>query len=357
MTTSLIGSAPATVTSRVRRNSDKVWIDGVEGFHAGDYGSSVHGAQARICQVLGESLTYEQLLCYGGLAFRVQAHQEMCPSAGHPCCGFACIDNSNRALPWTTRFYESFPWAPPKPDRDAFEKEVCVAIRQSIDRGVPVHYGSEEDGLILGYTDEGRRWWCMHPYHNCGRECFWHDQAQGFAGGKWPWGISVWTEPKPRDQRPTPRESTRAGLKQAIEMWRTEKRDAYFVGDAAYAHWLKWLEDVDSGRIADPKAGMQGNGWCFDMLIQCRRVAWSWLNEIADGGDARPSLAAAADHYRQIVDGCTQGLSNCWELAVGPDRAADWTSAMRRSQIQRLADAREHDRAAIQGIEAALQTL
>ena len=43
----------------------------------------------------------------------------------------------------------------PKNDRAAFEAEACAAIKASIDRGIPVHYGGEEDGLIIGYANEG----------------------------------------------------------------------------------------------------------------------------------------------------------------------------------------------------------
>jgi hypothetical protein len=219
-----------------------------------------------------------------------------------------------------------------------------------------VHYGSEEDGLILGYADDGRRWWCMHPYHERGKECFWHDQGQGFAGGKWPWGIAVWTTPKPPTERVSPRELTLSALQQATTMWRTQKRDAYVVGEAAYAHWLKWLEDVDAGRVADPKAGMRGNGWCFDMLIQSRRTAASWLAQIAAGfeNDVRQPLENAADHYAQLATSSMADLSCSWDLTPGPDRFDAWTSGMRRSQISRLQAAREHDRAAIEAIAQAL---
>jgi hypothetical protein len=283
----------------------------------------------------------------------------MCPSAGHPCCVFSCIENSNRALPWKKTYYESFPWSAPKSDRPLFENEVCSAIKHSIDRGVPVHYGSEEDGLILGYADDGRRWWCMHPYHDHGRECFWHDQAQGFAGGKWPWGISVWTQPKSPDERPSPRELTITALKQAVEMWRAEKREAYFVGEAAYEHWLNWLRDVDTDRVADPKAGMQGNGWCFDVLIHSRRIASSWLTEIARNfdGDAPQQLLFAVDHFRSLVNCCMQDLSSTWELALGPNRFSEWSSAMRQSQIERLEFARQHDRAAMTAIHSMLSAV
>jgi hypothetical protein len=343
----------------LKRADGKVWIDGVKGFTCGEYASSPHGCQARIMQTLAEPISYDDLICYSGFAFRVEAHDVMCPSAGHPCCGFMCMDGSNRALPWRTRFFECFPWGEPKADQAAFEAEACAAIKDSIDRGIPVHYGSEEDGLIIGYADEGRRWWCVHPYYKEGAEAFWHDEEKGmmgFAGGKWPWGIVVWLEPKAEDKRVADKELALAGLTQAVEMWKTEKHEAYFVGEAAYAHWLGWLNDVESGKTDDPKAGMQGNGWCYDVLIHSRRIASRWLKEKAktfDGEVAR-QLAAAADHYAQIAEVCMKDIDCPWSLALPPNRFDDWTSELRQDEIARLTAARDHDRAAIAAIEKAL---
>jgi hypothetical protein len=353
------GLAEEEITMEVKRANGRVWIEGVEGFSPGEYASSPHGCQARILQTLAERISYDDLVCYSGFAFRVETHEQMCPSAGHPCCGFMCMDGSNRALPWKARFFESFPWGEPKEDRAAFEAEACAAIKESIDRGLPVHYGGEEDGLIIGYADEGRRWWCVHPYHKGGGEAFWHDEVEGFAGGKWPWGIVVWTEPKPGDERVSDRDLTIAALKQAVEMWNTEKRKAYFVGEAAYAHWLSWLRDVECGKADDPKAGMQGNGWCFDVLIHSRRIAGRWLKQKADDfdGEAAKELRCAADHYAQIAELGMKDLNSPWDLTLGPNRFDGWTTQLRQDQIARLEAAREHDRAAVAAIEKALESL
>jgi hypothetical protein len=48
------------------------------------------------------------------------------------------------------------------------------------------------------------------------------------------------------------------------------------------------------------------------------------------------------------------GLNCPWDLNLGPDRFDQWTSALRQKEIQRLEAAREHDRAAIAAITAAL---
>lgn len=343
----------------VQRDTEKVWIEGVEGFHPGEFASSPHGCQARILQALGEALTYEDLIGYGAFAFRVGLHDGMCPSAGHPCCGCECMAGSGRALPWRVRLYEALPWAAPRPDREGFEAEACSAVRQSIDRGIPVHYSAEEDGLIIGYAEAGRRWWCLHPYHEGGRKPFWHHEATGFAGGRWPWVIAVWTEPKPSSERVPAHELLTAALARAVEMWNTASREHYFCGALAYERWIAWLRGVDAGTVADPRAGMQGNGWCFDVLAHSRRLAGPWLHGQADllGGAAAAPLHEAADLYSHLAAGLLAGLKCPWDLALSPGRAAEWTRAMREDQVRRLEAARDHDQAAIAAIGNALESV
>ena len=77
----------------------------------------MHGSQARILQTLGESLAYDDLICYRAFAFRVGVHGQMCPSAGRLCCGFERLDNGLRALPWSLRTSESFPRSRKKADQ------------------------------------------------------------------------------------------------------------------------------------------------------------------------------------------------------------------------------------------------
>lgn len=340
----------------VRCDDGKVWIEGVEGFHPGEFADSVHGCQARVLEAIGEPLTYADLICYSGFAFRVNVHEAMCPSGGHPCCGYMCLENGIRALPWRVRTFDSFPWEEPKEDRAGFEAEACKAIGESIDRGVPVHYGGEEDGLIIGYAQEGRRWWCLHPYHEGGRKPFWHDEVEGFAGGKWPWTLSVWQGPRPAERRVPERNLTVATLRQAVEMWKTEKRGDYFCGEAAYRHWLEWLRGVEEGQVEDPAAGMQGNGWYLDVLVHSRRIAAEWLARKAEGFEVEVGdhLATAADHYGRLVEVCMDGIECPSELAPPPGQAEQRTTEMRREEIRRLEAARGHDRAAVAALEVAL---
>ncbi|MBN1434442.1 hypothetical protein JW921_06750 [Candidatus Fermentibacterales bacterium] len=345
--------------TEVRREGGKVWLEGISGFSPADCASSVHGAQARMLRALGDPLSYEDLVCYGGFAFRVCVHERMCPSAAHPACGFDCIGSGLRAIPWRGKVFEIPPAGRGMDDRESFEAEAYSAVRDSIDRGVPVQYTAEEDGLIIGYADEGRRWWCLHPYHEWGEKAFWHDEADGFSGGKWPWMIGIWTDPVPEKERVPARDLTLAALQQAVEMWKAGKRDEYYLGDAAYGHWLAWLEGVDSGAVEDPSAGMRGNGWCFDVLTSSRRIAGEWLGRKAAGigGDAGRYLGSAAECYRRISEICSESLRCSWDLAPGPERAGEWDSELRRQQMSRLESSRRLDGGAIDAIAAALRVL
>ncbi len=345
-----------TTVKNVKRADGKVWIAGVPGFDSGVYSDSVHGSQARILQALGEPMTYEDLLCYSGFAFRVQLHKGGCPSSAHPYCGYECVDNAFRALPWVVKVYGA---DKRKGNEAAFDAEVRAAVKASIDRGIPVHYGCEEDGLIIGYGDDGKRWWCMHPYHQNGKVEFWHDEVKGFAGGTWPWGIAVWQAPKPAADRVPEKELLRAALAQAVDMWRTEKRGDYSCGDAAYRGWLEWLAAVEAGTWPKPEGGMHTNGWVFDVLCSSRRIAGAWLKAKAAAydGATKEQLLVAAGHYEAMAAELMAGLKCPWDLALPPGRVKDWTSALRQEQIKRLTAARAHDRAASAALELALPGL
>ena len=328
------------IRDNVVKDADKVWIKGIEGFSVCQWPNTVHGSQARILQAMQFPLTYEDLIGYSGFAFRVLNHEAMCPSASHPCCGIACVENSYKALPWHTHQYDSFPWSDPKPDRAAFEKEVCDAIKKNIDQGIPVHYGSEEDGLIIGYADDGKRWWCVHPYYKEGKQAFWMDELkpegiEAFAGPKWPWTVRVWVAPKESDQLVLPKTLTINALNQAVAMW-DQKVDpnispkplhVYFSGDQAYEKWIGWLEQVQAGEIKNPKSGMQGNAWCYAVLVHSRHIAAKWLKQQANlfDGDVQNQLMKIADTYGQIPQVCLKDISSTWELFMGPDRFEDWT--------------------------------
>ena len=166
------------MTANVKRADGRVRIEGVELWSMGERGSSVHAAQAAIMETLGENVSYADLLGASGLAFRLQVEPGFCPSSPHSCCGEQCVAGAVRALPWQIRVYAV------DPDDSAGVAEARQAVVASIDRGVPVRYGSEEDGVIVGYQSDGEEWLCLHPLKG----------DTMFVETDWPWGIAVFTD-------------------------------------------------------------------------------------------------------------------------------------------------------------------
>jgi hypothetical protein len=148
----------------VRREGDRVRLEGVKGWSFRERRSSIHAAQEAVMRAVGEGVSYEYLVGVSGLAFRIQLSRlGFCPSSPHAFCGFPCVARSKEALPWHVRVYAK------KGEETADAAEIRRAIVESIDRGVPVQYGSEEDGIIAGYQKGGGEWLCLHPLHEGAR--------------------------------------------------------------------------------------------------------------------------------------------------------------------------------------------
>ena len=116
---------------------------------------------------------------------------------------------------------------------------------------------------------------------------------------------------------------------------------------------------VEAGTVEDPKAGMQGNGWCFDVLVDSRRIAGRWLAAKADEFDepVKGLLAEAAEHYAAIEEVCMVGIDCPWKLALPPEKYDEWTSELRKKQIERLEKVRELDRKAVEAVAKALESM
>ena len=332
-------------SANVRREGDRVWIEGVSAWTMGERPSSIHAAQAAVMRAVGEEVTYEQLVGASGLAFRMQVHKDLCPSSPHPFCGTQCVAGSNRMLPWKLKVYEV------KPDDAAGVAEARKAVVASIDRGVPVQYGSEEDGLIVGYQKAGAEWLAVHPLAGNGKR---------FVERKWPWGIAVFTGPKAAV--PPARELAMDALKQAVRMAHTpdDGKGDYLLGLNAWDYWLGKVEGLIDADEKALKASMMGNSWIYTCLVAHRTVAAGYLRSVSAefGADSAGHLRAAADLYEKMATQVLTEKDHCaldvaptpWYLKDG----AKWTDAMRRDQITRLTAAVALEKQALAEIELAL---
>jgi hypothetical protein len=333
------------VKTTVHREGDRVWLEGVSGWFIGDRESSVHAAQAAVMDAVGEDVAYEYLVGVSGLAFRMQVSQEgLCPSSPHSCCGYQCVARSTQALPWKLQVYEARPEDTPQ------VAQARRAIVESIERGVPVQYGSEEDGLIVGYQKDGEEWICLHPMRDGG--------TKPFVETAWPWGIAVFTERK--SELPARRELALGALEQAVEMAGTPEAEGYDVGFRAWETYVERLRTLQEADDQTRAGSMMGNSWIYECLGQYRGAAAQYLHDVAAefAPQAAGHLLQAARLYERMSHEVLSDGEHClltvapmpWSLKEGEA----WTNEMRQEQIDRLEAALPLERAAIGEIEQAL---
>jgi hypothetical protein len=124
-----------------------------------------------------------------------------------------------------------------------------------------------------------------------------------------------------------------------------------------------WLRDVEAGKIdaSGAKAGMQGNGWCYDVLTSSRidRRSLAQADRRNCSTVARSKhLLKAAELYARIDPVLVEADKCPWDLTLGPGRfKTSGPARLRQTQIKRLEQARELDRAAIAEITKALEVI
>lgn len=336
------------MNSKIQRSNGKVWLEGVQGWFVGDKESSVHAAQEAAMQAVGEQIDYHTLLGVSGLAFRMQVSKDgLCPSSPHSFCGYRCVERSVQVLPWEIKLYQV------KPEDSAGVAEARRAVVESIERGVPVQFGSEEDGLIVGYQKEGLEWLVLHPYKEGVKTMV--------VETTWPWGIAVFTQPKV--EMADPFELNLGALRQAIEMAHLAESDGYFTGFCAWEAYVRKLTDLLQASPETRSDSMLGNAWIYECLIQYRRSAAVYLRRIAADfpGMGASHLHKSASLYEQIADRVLCDQENCltaiapypWMLKEGQS----WTRGHIEDQISRLQEALPLEREAIADIEQALTLL
>ena len=334
--------------TKIQREGDRVWLEGVSCWSSGAKESSIHAAEDAVMRAVGEDIAYDYLVGVSGLAFRMQLSKDgMCPSSPHSFLGHQCVARSVEALPWKLRIFEV------KPEEKEKVSEARRAVVESINRGVPVQYGNEEDGLIVGYQKGGEEWICLHPWRDEGRKTF--------VETKWPWGIAVFTERKAKAL--SRRELAPAALQQAVEMAREDESGVYFVGFKAWEEYIRRLKSLDGADEKTRQAAMQGNAWIYECLAQYRSSAAKYLRLIAGDFDARAAghLKQAADHYDKMANEVLRDEAQS-VVTIAPYPAMlktgdAWTAAMRKEEVRRLEAALLLERQAIAEIEKALASI
>ncbi len=290
--------AAARRQGRLRREDDKVWISSLPRrlrFHTGQ-DNTLCGA---LCQALHGSphpYSYPDLMGLSGLAFRMRYSNGRTVTGFCPSAAIGEMPDEEHNLTRRTGWSFAREWLFPKDDPDGIRQRVVAAIEEG--RPVLCYPPVWNVGLIYGYEDEGRVL-----------------LLDDYLGDEYPHRVPVadlgplrmtvenWVPPMPLA------EALREALADAVRNWRREKHDGglagreYWYGKAAFAEWVRDLEQYD----AMPEPERQGlrvvDGWIYYSLRDARQAAQAFLAEWSLAAPAwRERLGEAAGLYRREVE-------------------------------------------------------
>ncbi len=335
--------------ARICQEEDIVWLDGIEGWSASEKASSVHAALEVVMISLGEESCYDYLVGVSSLAFRMQIGG-LCPSSPHPGCGYNCIDRSVNALPWNLAGYSL------DDDSKENQEKINEIIIQSINKGIPVITGEEDDGLIIGYKKRNTEFLGLHPWQEDGKRPYLISSLKDIC-----WGIGVITDRKTEvnDKATLAIDS----LRQAVEMARTKKSAHYHLGFEAWKQYIHLLKEIHKNKKRIKDKDIIGNAWIYECLVQYRDVAAKYLLLIEDHipETARKHLRKASVLYKEISTGILRYEKERAVKVTGEynslKKTTIWTREMCDDQVKRLEKAQPLEEQAINEIEKTLSSV
>jgi len=301
------------------------------------------GALAAATSVTEHPYTYEQLMGYSGLAFRVRWHhlsaepgKRWCPS-----CAVGEMDEeilaAAKATGWEldTRVHADL-------------EDIRQLVVASIDAGKPV----------VAY-DDGLNMTCLYGYGE-GAKTYLH---RNYSGSDEPWIQPVdkaswmWIFLGEHSDPPPPAESVRAALKMAVRHWTrgTAKTgpSEYLYGRSAYDTWMADLAAADALDEKDAAGLLSVSWWVMYTLADARAAAVTFLRESAGlfDGPAAEAINRAADGYEQLRQFLGERVFGAKDCFLDRENLAGWTEEVRAREIEILTEAARLDAAAVAEIE------
>jgi hypothetical protein len=338
----------------LRRDAEAVWIEGLPELRWGQNKECTScGAMEAALAVTDEPYSYDDLMGFSGMAFRVRTHEILCPSSGvgEMPDEYAAI---RRATGWD--FPTDVQMGRPDWDRQAAVRKVVA----SIDAGLPVMaYNDHLDmGVIYGYEQAGQMLWWNEYFHRGLPYKVPADQIGPLQ--------SYLVSGSKRPAMP-PIERLRASLQLASLNWRRGRdgggipEGSYHYGAAGYDLWIDILQRIDKVDPKDLPGMMHGHYIIFYWLTDARQAAARFLQDHAD-------LLAdnLARQMRQTAECCGRlagDLQRARQEAklfpqpspqTGPET---WTPDRRKKEIELLQDAKQQDAAIIRQLEGVLSSM
>jgi len=340
----------------VRRESGRVWIEGVRGLGWGrDRENTFCGALEQALSVTELPYSYSDLMGYSGLAFRTRWFQgseewDVCPSS--PVGEFPEeMKAVSRATGWPI-------WSGNRlgEDEDKSMAPYWQEIVTSIDDGRPLlAYNQQMDvGIVHGYVEDGNRiigW----DYHHQGDEPL--DLPIDKMG---PWIAFLDDNLKPQP----PKDAFLDALRTAVANFRrdtfdkTRPRGDYRYGSAALSAWAADIEHASADQGDFYGKLFFVSWWTFSSLFDARRVAPIFLRDHAGllPGDAGALVVEAACIYDDELPLLMRAFAQRDVFLGGwsGKSIADWTPEVRQNEHDLLVKAASIEERAIKLLDQAV---
>ena len=280
-----VSGREAGVIAPVRREGEKVWLEGVPHFPPQkDCGwLRFFGAIGAAMRFLGERVNYAYLCGISGAAFRLKVAPDWCASAQSPQTTLAYLAQALKAMGYTNRAF--FPGAP--------DAEVFLAIRQHIDKGIPAvvtgdlegHRVPDDSSVIMGY-----------------------DGTKAFSF------ISYWGKPEGHVEAPcdhfsgemrvvdliekagkalSATEAACGGFEMAMAHSDMTDEHGHLHGLAAYDSWIRRMEEMEDAYLKMDEDALAKHWWGAAMncegLVDARGAAQRYVRRM---GEELPAPAA-----------------------------------------------------------------
>lgn len=332
---------PATLGGSVRRDQDRVWIEGVPTLNW-DMGKTCTfaGSLEAALSVTKHPVSYAELMGVSGLAFRTRWYQgtsgqRWCPSSpvGEFPEEIAAVE---KATGWQLRTVCMLDQKDPR--MEEFQKE----LTDSIDRGIPVPAYEPKLNLdvIFGYRDGGHTL-LLRDYFKNGQVLELPVEELG----------PMFIRPAAFGQPLPPRAALLQGLSLAMRQYRRSadpvpdasagrKKGDYEFGANALTAWAKDIGDAGSLTDKERELLFFVSWWNFSSLVDARDAAVIYLRERAPllENEGAAALQRAADLYQEET-GLLRTAYAQKDAFLGPwsgKGVADWTPAVCQREQQLL---------------------
>ncbi len=296
--------------------------------------SSFVASLARIAEHLNIDRDYTYLMGTSASAFRIQFHEDWCPSSPDATVGYDCGAVALRSINLipSHMFLDR--------EEETNKADILQGIVKSIDEEMPVIaidlIEVPEWGLIVGYQKGGEQL-IVRDYF---------DRRLGYDSAvKFPWVVVTLSQ---KEGSIDDAENFKKSLEIAQELYETETYEAYYSGIAALEYWIKKLKEDDFSALDDEQFEevVLSNAWIFSRFADDRMFAAEYLKSFASEFPLeKDNIVKLASLYESVNELMTTDETVA-PYPVQIEKREDWTQEMRSKELEILAKVLEKEKEA-----------